>query len=82
MTTKAEMIELLKAEFPTLRVGDDENGYTDLDDNSYNSKIEEWADNRLLKEKKAAEAEAAAVAKADSLAKLAALGIDTKALGL
>jgi hypothetical protein len=85
MTTKQQMIELLKAEFPTLRVGDDDSGYTELSADEYETKIAEWADARLAKLAKAAEVEAKATAKAAAQAKLAALGLtveDLQALGL
>ena len=82
MTTKTEMIELLKAEYPTLKKGDDEEGYTPLDANEYEAQIEQWAENRLAKEARIAEAEAIAEAKLDAIEKLTALGIDPKALGL
>jgi hypothetical protein len=82
MTTKAEMIELLKAENPTLQKGDDERGYTPLNADEYKAQIEQWAENRLAKEARLAEAEAIAEAKLDAIEKLTALGIDPKALGL
>ncbi len=70
MTTKKQMIELLKAEFPTLRVGDDDSGYTELSPDEYEAKIAEWADARLAKEAKTAEAEAKAATKAALLERL------------
>jgi hypothetical protein len=44
--------------------------------------IAEWAQGRLDKQARLAEAELAAQAKADAVDKLTALGIDPKALGL
>jgi hypothetical protein len=82
MTTKAEMIAILKQENPTLQIGDDERGYTNLTDADYEAQIEQWAENRLAKEARIAEAEAIAEAKLDAIEKLTALGIDPKALGL
>jgi len=85
MTTKQEMINLLKIEFPTLQVGDEEKGYTDLSIEDYETTIAEWADVRLVKEAQALEVEAKAEAKASAQAKLAALGLtveDLQALGL
>ena len=82
MTTKTEMIAIIKAENPTLQIGDDEQGYTQLNAAEYEAQIEAWADVRLEKEIKKAEAEEA---KALAQAKLAALGLtadDFKALGL
>ena len=82
MTTKAQAIAALKLEYPTLKSGSDETGYTDLSPTDYEATIEAWADNQLAEEAKAAEAEAIATAKADAIDKLTALGIDPKALGL
>jgi hypothetical protein len=82
MTTLNEMIEIIKAENPTLQVGDDEQGYTELTASEYDEQVLEWATNRLAKLTEQAEAEAA---KAAAQAKLAALGLttdDLKALGL
>ena len=82
MTTKAEAIAAFKKEYLTLRVGDDEQGYTDLSSAEYEATIEAWADNQLADEKASAQT---AAAKASAEAKLAALGLsanDLKALGL
>ena len=70
MTTKQEIIDLLKAEFPTLQVGDEDNGYTQLSADKYKAIIAEWADVRLVKETVAIEAETKAQAKAALLDKL------------
>ena len=72
MTTKAEMIAILKAEYPTLQMGDDEQGYTNLSAANYEAQIAQWADARLDKE---AKAEATAQAATDKAALLARLGI-------
>jgi hypothetical protein len=82
MTTLNEMIEIIKAENPTIRLGNDEAGYIDLTPAEYDAQVAEWAQARLKKEAKQAEAEAIAQAKADAIEKLTALGIDPKALGL
>lgn len=83
MTTKEEMIEIIRAENPNgLRVGDEETGYKDLTAAEYEATITEWAENRLAKQAKLAEAEAVATAKTEATEKLIALGIDPKALGL
>jgi hypothetical protein len=82
MTTLEEMIEVIKKETPTLRVGDDEAGYTELTAAEYEAKVAEWAANRLARQAKALETEAVETAKVDAAAKLTALGIDPKALGL
>ena len=70
MTTKTEMIAIIKAENPTLQVGDDEQGYTQLSAADYEAQIAEWADARLAKEAKAAAAEQAATDKEALLTKL------------
>ena len=72
MTTKAEMIAIIKAENPTLQVGDDEQGYTQLAAADYEAQIAQWADARLAKE---AKAEAEAQAAADKAALLARMGL-------
>ena len=72
MTTKDEMINTLKAEHPTLQTGNDNDGYTQLSADDYETTISEWADARLKKEAKAA---AALQAEADKEALLAKLGI-------
>ena len=82
MKTKLEIITELKIQHPTLRLGSDETGYTDLNTEDYEATIEQWADNLLATQTAKAEAEAA---KAAAEAKLAALGLtadDLKALGL
>jgi hypothetical protein len=82
MTTKSDKIAALKAEYPTLKTGSDEAGYTQLSAEDYEATIAEWADNELAAEAKAAEVEALANAKTEAIEKLVALGIDPKALGL
>ena len=82
MTTLNEMIATIKAENPTLQVGDDEQGYTQLTSAQYDAQVAEWAQGRLDKEAKQAEAEAVVAAKLVAVDKLTALGIDPKALGL
>ena len=80
MTTKTEMIAVIKAENPTLQVGDDEQGYTQLSAADYEAQIEAWADGRLAKEAKAAQAEADAIAKAALLTKLGISADEAKLL--
>ena len=69
MTTKSEKIAAFKVQYPTLRVGSDEAGYTELTNEEYEAKIAEWADNELAAEAELAKAEA------DKEALLAKLGI-------
>jgi hypothetical protein len=60
MTTLNEMIEIIKAENPNgLRIGDEDSGYTDLSAAETEAQIAEWAANRLAKETRILEAEAA-----------------------
>ena len=82
MTIKSEKIETLKKQYPTIKIGSDEIGYTELSAQDYEAKIAEWADYELSKE---AEISEAAAIKEAAQAKLAALGLtadDLKALGL
>ena len=76
MATKANKITALKLEFPTLKVGSDEAGYTELDADEYEATIEQWADVQLADEAKAAADKAIAEQSAtDKAALLAKLGI-------
>jgi hypothetical protein len=50
MTTKSDKIAALKAEYPNIRIGSDETGYTELNAEDYEAKIAEWAENLLAKE--------------------------------
>lgn len=70
MTTKAEFITQLKAEYPTLKTGDEEAGYKDLSKADYEAQIALWADNKLAKESEDAQVAAEATAKTALLAKL------------
>ena len=70
MKTKQEIIAELKLESPTLRVGNDDDGYTNLSAEEYETTIAEWADKRLAKLAKKVELEAKAEAKAALLTQL------------
>ena len=80
MTTKTEMIALLKAENPTLRIGNDDEGYTDLSAADYEATIDQWADARFAKEAKAAQIKADAAAKEALLDKLGITNDEAKLL--
>jgi hypothetical protein len=85
MTTLNEVIEIIKAENPTIQMGDDDKGYTDLTAADYEAQILEWANARFAKLEKAAELEKAEADKAAANAKLLALGLteaDLIAMGL
>ena len=71
MTTKQEMLAIIKAENPKgLRVGNDQDGYTELSKAETDEILDSWAEARLAKEKAMAEAEAKLAAKADLLNRL------------
>lgn len=66
MATKAEIIAAHKVQYPTLKVGSEETGYTDLEPAEYEAQISAWADNQLAQEaaeKAAADEKAAILAK-------------------
>ena len=82
MTTKEQIIADLKAQNPTIKIGSEEIGYTELNATEYDAMIKQWAENvianDLIEAKKVEQKQAAE-------AKLAALGLttdDLKALGL
>lgn len=83
--TAAQIKKRLQNEYPTLRVGSDEDGYQELNQKDYDLIIKEWTQVHLKKiEIKKAEL-AKAEAKAAAESKLAALGLDAndlKAIGL
>ena len=71
MTTKEEMLEIIKAENPNgLRVGNEEEGYTQLSQDETDAILDSWADARLAKQAALVESEAKAAAKADLLVRL------------
>ena len=80
MTTKQEMIDLLKVEFPTLQVGDDDKGYTQLSDKDYEATIAQWADARLAKEQLKIDAETARQIKISAYQKLGLTEAEIEAL--
>jgi hypothetical protein len=89
MKTKAQIIQEFKSAHPTLKSGNDNDGYIELSEIEYEAEINRWADNEIMElQAKAAEtlkAELKAQAKATAQAKLAALGLtveDLQALGL
>jgi hypothetical protein len=71
MTTKQEMLKIIKAENPNgLRVGNEEEGYTQVSQAETDAILDSWAEARLAKEKAIVKAEAKAAAKADLLNRL------------
>jgi len=82
MTTLNEMIAIIEAENPTIQIGDEKQGYTQLNSEDYKAQVKQWAQARLDKEARQAQAQAD---KAVAQQKLTALGLtldDLKALGL
>ena len=80
--TKNEIITQLKADHPTLRTGNEEDGYTELTASEYEAIIDSWADTQLAELQKVTAEQAA---KEAAKTKLAALGLttdDLAALGL
>ena len=80
MATRQEIMATLKKQYPTLRIGDEDQGYTDLNPKDYETQIEEWADNAMALEAKAAEAMQATADKAALLAKLGMSADEAKLL--
>ena len=80
MKTKEEMIEIIKAENPTLRLGDEENGYAELTGNDYDAVISEWADARLAQEQATADAQALRQSKISAYEKLGLTEAEIEAL--
>ena len=80
MTTKSELITQFKTDYPTLRTGSDEDGYTDLSSAEYNATIAQWADNAIAAQELEAEAETAATQKAALLARLGITADEAKLL--
>lgn len=70
MKTKQEIIAQLKAENPTLKVGNDDNGYSNLSAKDYEATIDQWAEAKLERLAKEAEAQANANAKSQLLQRL------------
>lgn len=64
--TAAQIEARFKAEYPTLRTGSDEIGYTDLDAKAYEARIAEWVEAHLLK----IETKKAEIAKEEAKAEL------------
>lgn len=76
MTSKSDKIAALKLEYPSLKVGSDESGYTDLTTAEYETTIEAWAISILDNEAREQAALDAIAAKETAIAKLASLGLD------
>jgi hypothetical protein len=82
MTTLNEMIQVIKAENPVLKTGNEDQGYEEIKGALYDEIIAQWAQGRLDKEAKLAQAKADELAKLEAMQKLITLGIDPKVFGL
>ena len=82
MTTLNEMIQIIKAENPVLKTGNEEQGYEEIKGALYDEIIKQWAQGRLNKQARLIEAAAIEQAKLEAIDKLIALGIDPKVFGL
>jgi hypothetical protein len=82
MKTKLEIATELKLEHPTIKVGSEEVGYTQLTPEEYEAEIAKWVEHIFTEAEKV---EKINQAKETAEAKLAALGLtaeDLKAIGL
>lgn len=70
MKTKEQFIAEYKVQFPTIKVGSEELGYTFLEGEEYETTINVWADDALLKQEVEASIAKAATDKAALLARL------------
>jgi Pyruvate/2-oxoacid:ferredoxin oxidoreductase gamma subunit len=79
-TTSKKIIEL-KTQYPTIRVGDDINGYHELNANEYEAKIAEWAEAEINHEQKQIAEKNEKLAKIDAkksaITKLEAFGLSS-----
>jgi hypothetical protein len=73
--TLNEMIKVIETENPTLQLGNDKDGYTQMSKSDYDATIADWAAARLSKENKI---DAEKAAKASAIAKLTALGLTSE----
>ena len=80
MTTKNEMIEIIKTENPTLQIGDNDKGYTSLSAEEYEATIDAWADARLAKLQAKADAEALRQTKISAYQKLGLSEVEIEVL--
>ena len=81
MVTVNNIIAELKSQHPTIKTGDDVQGYTELDAANYEAKIKEWAEAELaFREKQIADENdkiAKIEAKKSAIAKLEVLGLSS-----
>jgi hypothetical protein len=83
MKTLNEIIEIIRSENPNgIKLGNHQDGYTELTESEYETQLTQWAVARLEKLEKLAEAQAIIEAKKQAVIKLTELGIDPKAFDL
>ena len=80
--TLEEITNIIRAENPTLRLGDDEMGYTEVTGAEYEATIAEWAQGRLDKYTKISAVLTKIQSKLEAFDKLTLLGLDPKAFDL
>ena len=80
MKTKEQFIAEYKIQFPTIKVGSEELGYTFLEGEEYETIINVWADDALLRQEVEASIAQAATDKAALLAKLGLTADEFKTL--
>ena len=68
--TKVELVAQFKKDYPTLHIGNDEDGYRDMTEAEYDAMIEQWADNKLIELSEIAAKENKEAVKAALLARL------------
>lgn len=78
--TKNEIVAQLKVEYPTLKKGNNQDGYEDIAGEEYETIISSWADNLLEEQTKQAEESAKAAARQALLDKLGITADEAKLL--
>ena len=80
MKTKDQITAELKAEYPTLKIGNDDEGYTELNAKDYEAKISDWTEAVYAEEVANADSAAKAAKKQEVLAKLGLTADEVTAL--
>lgn len=73
MSAYSEVYDAIKLANPTLRTGSEEEGYTDLSADEYESQISAWTSARIAQEQAIADEKALVGTKASAIAKLGSL---------
>ena len=80
--TLEEITQIIRAENPTLRRGNDDEGYTDYSKSEYEATIADWAKGRLEKINKVMAIKEKIDSKIAAFDKLTALGLEPSAFDL